>query len=86
MKKLICLFLQVISLCMWFVYIVDKEKVGLLFNSRTHAENSAIQVIYILIATTLLFISIIGFLSPDKPCNNNYKKFKSLKKDNFIDY
>ena len=64
MKKLICLFLQVISLCMWFVYIVDKEKVGLLFNSKTSAENSAIQVIYILLATTILIMAIIGFLTP----------------------
>lgn len=70
---------------MWFVYIVDKEKVGLLFNSKTSAENSAIQVIYILLATTILIMAIIGFLTPDKPRNNNYKKLKEFKTDNFIE-
>lgn len=74
MKKLICLFFQVISLSMWFVYIVDKEKVGLLFNSQTSSENRTIQVIFILVATMILLVSIVGFLSPDKSCKPIHKK------------
>lgn len=76
MKKLICLFFQVISLSMWFVYIVDKEKVGLLFNSQTSSENRTIQVIFIIVATMILFLSIVGFLSPDKSCKPINKKIK----------
>lgn len=78
MKKLICLFFQVISLSMWFVYIVDKEKVGLLFNSQTSSENRTIQVIFILVATMILLVSIVGFLSPDKSYKPIHKKIKCI--------
>lgn len=76
MKKLSCLLFQVISMCMLFIYIVDKEKVGLLLNSHTKASQGAIQVLYVLIAMAMLFLSIVGFLSPSKPSSNNYKKPK----------
>lgn len=70
MKKFICLLLQAVSLCMLFIYIVDKDKIGLLFDLKTTQDHNMAQVIYILLTMTLLFISILGFLAPDK---NNKK-------------
>lgn len=70
MKKLICLLLQVVSLCMWLVYI-DKERVGVMLNIQSIRSNDSFQVVYIMLATTILFLAIIGFLVPDRPSNKN---------------
>lgn len=73
MKKLICLFLQVISLTMWFIFIVDKEKINLIFNiSKNQGEN--IQVLFITVATAMLILAMIGFMTPDKTTKSLYRK------------
>lgn len=73
MKKLICLLVQVISLTMWFIFIVDKEKINIIFNS-TELPNETIQVMFMIVATIMLAIAIIGFMIPEKSPKNLNKK------------
>lgn len=56
---------------MWLVYIVDKERVGVMLNIQSIRSNDSFQVVYIMLATTILFLAIIGFLVPDRPSNKN---------------
>lgn len=73
MKKLICLLVQVISLTMWFIYIVDKGKINIIFNS-TQLPSESIQVMVMIVATLMLAIAIICFMIPEKSPKNLNKK------------
>lgn len=72
MKKLICLFLQVMSLTVWFVYVVDKHKINLLLDSSA-ANSESLPTLCVCIATIVLILSIIVFMIPDKNAKSLYK-------------
>lgn len=73
MRKLICLLLQVLSLTMCFIYIVDKDKINLIF-SMNNVSQASVQTYFIFIALIILVLSMIVFMIPDKSQKTAYKK------------
>lgn len=73
MKKLICLLIQILGFMILFCVFLNPELLSQLM--KMFNDNSYYSFL-VMIAFTLIFLGIFGFLCEDKLNNKNPKKFK----------